>query len=29
VTLRQIPGVGASIAAKIVEYQRTGTIAAA
>ncbi len=28
VTLRQIPGVGASIAAKIVEYQRTGTIAA-
>src|SRR5258708_19913097 len=26
--LRQIPGVGASIAAKIVEYQRTGTIAA-
>jgi DNA polymerase (family 10) len=28
VTLRQIPGVGASIASKIVEYQRTGTIAA-
>ncbi|HEX9520578.1 MAG TPA: DNA polymerase/3'-5' exonuclease PolX [Streptosporangiaceae bacterium] len=28
VTLRQIPGVGASIAAKIAEYQRTGTIAA-
>jgi DNA polymerase (family 10) len=28
VTLRQIPGVGASIATKIVEYQRTGTIAA-
>src|SRR6266446_761229 len=28
VTLRRIPGVGASIATKIVEYQRTGTIAA-
>src|SRR5262249_54510740 len=25
--LRQIPGVGASIAAKILEYQRTGTMA--
>jgi DNA polymerase (family 10) len=28
VTLRQIPGVGASIATKIAEYQGTGTIAA-
>jgi DNA polymerase (family 10) len=27
-TLRQIPGVGASIAAKIVEFRQTGTIAA-